>query len=86
MVVHVGRRLPGRVTRVKPFGLFVQLDGTLVEGVIPLAALPQGPYQPDARETCVASASCRFSVGMPLEVTVISADELRGRIEFVLAE
>lgn len=85
MASHVGKTYLGRMTRVKPFGLIVQLDDMLVEGVLPVDALPGGPYRPDARETSLISAEKTFSIGMPLQVKVSSTDELLGRIEFTLA-
>jgi len=85
MASHVGKVYLGRITRVKPFGLIVQLDDMLVEGVVPADALPGGPFQPDARETSLVGPGRSFSIGMPLQVKVTTTDELLGRIEFALA-
>ena len=84
MASHVGRELTGRITRVKPFGLLVQLDGMLVEGYLPTDTLPGGPYQPDPRETSLVGAARTFTIGMPLQVRVASTDEQNGRIELAL--
>jgi ribonuclease R len=84
MATHVGKTYLGRITRVKPFGLIVQLDDMLVEGVLPVDALPGGPFQPDARETSLVGPGSTFTIGMPLQVKVSSTDELLGRIEFTL--
>jgi ribonuclease R len=85
MATHVGKTYLGRITRVKPFGLIVQLDDMLVEGVLPVDALPGGPFQPDARETSMVGPGSTFTIGMPLQVKVASTDELLGRIEFSLS-
>ena len=85
MAGHVGREFTGRVTRVRPSGLLVQLDGMLVEANLPADALPDGPYQPDPRETSLVSASRSFTIGMPLRVRVASTDEQNGRVELALA-
>lgn len=85
MATHVGKTYLGRITRVKPFGLIVQLDDMLVEGVLPVDALPGGPFQPDARETSLVGPGGTFTIGMPLQVKVSSTDELLGRIEFTLS-
>jgi ribonuclease R len=85
MASHVGKTYLGRITRVKPFGLIVQLDDMLVEGVLPVDALPGGPFQPDARETSLVGPRSTFTIGMPLQVKVSSTDELLGRIEFTLS-
>jgi ribonuclease R len=85
MAAHVGRELSGRVTRVKPFGLLIQLDGMLVEGYLPADTLPEGPYRPDPRETSLVGPARTFTIGMPLKVRVASTDEQQGRIELALA-
>lgn len=86
MAGHVGQRYPARITRVKPFGLLIQLDGMLVEGVVPVDALGDGPFRPDARETSLVGPQRTFTIGMPLVAQVVSTDEGLGRIEFALAE
>jgi ribonuclease R len=85
MAARVGERHGGRVTRVRPFGLVVQLDDIAVEGTLPLDALPEGPYQADERETVLAGPGGTFTLGMRLEVRVAGADPLVGRIELALA-
>jgi ribonuclease R len=85
MAAHVGKVYPGRITRVRPFGLLVQLDDMRVEGVVPVDTLSGGPFQPDARETSLVGPGRTFTVGMPLSLKVASTDELLGRIEFALA-
>jgi ribonuclease R len=85
MASHVGKTYLGRITRVKPFGLIVQLDDMLVEGVVPVDALPGGPFRPDERETSLVGPGSTFTIGMPLQVKVSSTDELLGRIEFTMS-
>src|SRR4029079_12922229 len=41
MAAHVGATFPGRVTSVTRFGLFVALDGTGADGLIPVRSLGQ---------------------------------------------
>jgi ribonuclease R len=84
MVANVGKTFLARITRVKPFGLLVQLDDLLVEGVVPVDALAGGPFRPDARETSLVGATRTFTIGMPIQVKVVSTDEVLGRIEFSL--
>jgi ribonuclease R len=85
MASHVGRQFTARITRVKPFGLIAQLDGKLVEGVLPVDALPGGPFRPDARETSLVGKARTYTLGMPLQVRIVSTDEQLGRIELALA-
>lgn len=86
MAGHVGKQFQARVTRVRPFGLVAQLDGMLVEGVVPTDALSGGPFRPDARELSLVGKERTFTVGMPVTVKVASTDEQLGRIELSLAE
>lgn len=83
---RVGETFDAHVTRVRPFGLVVQLDATLVEGMLPAESLPEGPYRPDARETVLQGPVRSFAVGAALRVRLVSVDPAAGRIEFVLAE
>ncbi|PTL75633.1 ribonuclease R family protein [Vitiosangium sp. GDMCC 1.1324] len=85
MAAHVGREFTGRITRVRPSGLLVQLDGMLVEGNLPADSLPDGPYQPDPRETSLVGPKRAFTIGMPLRVSVASTDEQSGRVELAPA-
>jgi ribonuclease R len=55
-----------------------------VEGYLPADTLPDGPYQPDPRETSLVGAARTFTIGMPLQVRVASTDEQLGRIELAL--
>jgi ribonuclease R len=86
MAAHVGEHFPARVTRVRHSGLLLQLDGKLVEGLLPVDGLPGGPYQPDARETSLVGPQRTFTLGMPVQVRVVSTDEQHGRIELALVE
>ncbi|MCE9668486.1 VacB/RNase II family 3'-5' exoribonuclease [Myxococcus stipitatus] len=81
---QVGKEFPAHVVRVKPFGLVVQLDGMLVEGVLPAEGLPGGPFRPDARELSLVGKQKSYPVGMPVRVKVASTDEQLGRVEFGL--
>ncbi|NMO18881.1 VacB/RNase II family 3'-5' exoribonuclease [Pyxidicoccus fallax] len=84
MAARVGQQFPARVTRVKPFGLVAQLDGMLVEGVVPSEGLPGGPFRPDARELSLVGKERSFTIGMPVTVKVASTDEQLGRVELAL--
>jgi ribonuclease R len=86
MAKHVGEIHPARVTRIRPFGLLVQLDGSGAEGLVPFESLTGGPFRLDARETEASSQARRFVIGMPLTVKVVGADPALGRVEMALAE
>jgi ribonuclease R len=86
MAKRIGETFSARITRVRPFGLLVQLDESRIEGSIGVESLPDGPYQPDARETALSSAERSFPIGAAVRVSLASADPLQGRIEFRLVE
>ena len=86
MTAHIGESFSARIMCVRPFGLLAQLDATLAEGVIPPDALPDGPYQPDPRETAMVGPKRSFEIGMAVRVRIVSTDPVLGRIEFALAE
>ncbi len=82
---RVGETFAAHVTRVRPFGLMVQLDGTEVEGAVPGDALPGGPYRPDAGETALVGPERSFLLGAPLQVRLVATDPRLGRLELALA-
>jgi exoribonuclease R len=81
MARHIGTVHAARIVRVRPFGLLVQLDVSGAGGLLPFEALPDGPYQIDARETQAMSASRTFVIGMGVRVRVVAADASLGRVE-----
>ncbi len=81
----IGQAFPGRVTRVRPFGLQIQLDSTGFEGILPLDTLPDGPFVPDERSTRVQGRTTSYTIGSALRVRVVSADPSLGRVELALA-
>lgn len=83
---RVGEEFAGRVTRVRPFGLIVQIDECLVEGTIPVESLPGGPWRPDARETAMTGPARSFAVGHAVRVRLVASDPTTGRVEFGLVE
>jgi ribonuclease R len=79
---HIGEEFDAHVTRVLAFGLVVQLDASLVEGLLPLESLPGGPWE--ARPVHVESAERRLTLGMPVRVRVVATAPDLGRIEYAL--
>lgn len=84
MEEHIGEEFRARITRVLPFGLVAQLDASLVEGLIPLEALPGGPWQPD--EVTLRGPDREFTLGMAVTVKVVATDPPQGRVEYALVE
>lgn len=83
---HIGEVHEAHVVRVRSLGVVAQLDASLVEGLIALESLPDGPWQVDARELAARSAvGGELAVGMAVRVQVQSTDPAQGRISFTLA-
>ncbi len=86
MSKHLGEVVRARVTRMRPFGLVVQIDESGVEGLVPFDALPGGPYRLAARDTEARDADRTFAIGAALRVKIVLADPALGRIEMAWAE
>lgn len=79
---RIGEVFNGHITRIRPFGLVVQLEGSVAEGVVLNELLGKGPWKMNARETVLQGAEKSYSIGEPLTVRVSAADVSLGRIEF----
>jgi len=86
MAGRLGEAFAARVTQLRPFGVWVQLDGVLVEGAIPYESLPGGPFVVDARGGAAIGPGGRWEVGQALTVEVSQVDESLGRVEFALRQ
>lgn len=86
MEQHLGDDFPARITRILPFGLLAQLDGSAVDGLIPVEALGDGPWEADPRGVSMEGPGERFTVGTPVWVRVVAVDPDLGRIEYGLLE
>ncbi|MFP3939314.1 MAG: ribonuclease R [Thermoanaerobaculia bacterium] len=67
---RIGEAFRGHITGVQPFGLFVQLDGLYVDGLVPIRALSDDYYVHDpAAHRLVGSGRGRaFQLADPIEV------------------
>jgi ribonuclease R len=86
MSSRIGQQFEGNITAVRPFGLQVQLKGSLLVGTIPGDALPDGPYKLSEARREMVGPSRSFAIGMPVVVRVSAVDEMQGRIELDLLE
>ena len=85
MAGHIGETFAGTVSGVTRFGLFVAVAGG-VEGLLPLEALPGGPWEYDEAHLVLAEANGagRYTLGTELEVACAAADPVSGQIDFTL--
>lgn len=85
---HVGEVFSGVVCGCERFGLFVMLDDTCAEGLLPARALGGEWLEYDEdRMTLIGEESGRvWGLGTRVRVVVTETDVPRGRIDFALAD
>lgn len=84
MVDRQGESYDGVVTGVTNFGLFVQLNELMIDGLVHVTSLPNDYYQFDSsRQRMVGERSGRqFSLGDPMKVLVHRVDMETRKIDF----
>lgn len=78
---RLGEVFPGRVTGVQPFGLFVQLDGYYVDGLVPVRSLGDDyyVYESDSHRLVGDRTRQVFQLADPVEVELLGvSDRHRG--------
>jgi ribonuclease R len=81
---RVGAVFRGRISGVSRFGLFVNLDETGADGILPLRNLPQDFYELDERGHRVIGrrTGIQLRVGDIIDVKLLETDEVAGGIVF----
>jgi len=84
----VGTIFVGRITGVTRFGLFVRVEETGAEGLIPLRSLSDDFYIHDEARHCLTGRrhGRRFTLGDTAAVKLIEAEAVTGGLLFQLAE
>jgi len=88
MKSRLGELFEGVITGVVPFGFFVEIKETLVEGLVRATSLRDDDYifdEPAHRFVGVRTGKI-YRLGDTVRVRVLSVDEERGKIELTLAE
>ena len=85
---RVGSTFEGRIQGVTRFGLFVHLDDTGADGLLPISSLgPERFRLDDARHTLTGERSrTRYALGDDITVRLEEANPLTGGLVFALAE
>ncbi len=85
---RVGESFEGVVTGVTDFGLFVQLEGMQVDGLVHVATLGRDYYrfEEDRRALVGERSGQRFTLGDRLRVRVTRVDPSERKIDFELVE
>ncbi len=84
----VGTIFVGRITGVTRFGLFVRVEDTGAEGLIPLRSLADDYYIHDEPRHCLIGRRFgrRFTLGDTAAVALVEAEAVTGGLLFQLAE
>jgi len=85
---HVGEVFDGVISAVTGFGLFVELKGIYVEGLVHITSLPKDYYHfdPAAHRLVGEHSGQNFRLGDELVVRVVSVDLDDRKIDFELEE
>jgi len=77
---RVGDVFGGRVTGVTRFGLFVRLDDTGADGLVPIATLPADYYDHDEKRHCLVGRRTgrTWRLGETVEVRLVAAEPVTG--------
>ncbi|HEY6982952.1 ribonuclease R [Reyranella sp.] len=88
MAEHVGASFPGRVTSVTRFGLFLSLDGTGADGLLPIRSLGAEFFRhEEGRQMLIGERTGEsFGLGDRLRVKLVEADAATGGLLFELVD
>ncbi len=88
MAGRVGERFKGRITGVQPFGLFVQLEGAYVDGLLPIRTLGNDyfVYEAEAHRLVGERTGRVFQLADELEVDLVGVDLRHRGLDFRLAD
>lgn len=85
---HVGEVFSGVIMGCERFGLFITLDESCAEGLLPVRALGDEWFDYDEERMCLIGGSTGhvWQVGQHLAVRITHTDAARGHIDFSLPE
>jgi ribonuclease R len=88
LAARVGEILAGRITGVTRFGLFVRLEDTGADGLVPIATLPSDFYDHDERSHALVGRrwGAVYSLGERVRVRLVQAEALTGGLLLELVE
>ena len=83
---RAGETFSGRISGVTRFGLFIRLDESGADGLIPASTLPDDQYEHDEHaHALVGQREGRvYRLGAPVKVTLVEADPMTGSTLFAL--
>ncbi|HEV7503306.1 MAG TPA: ribonuclease R [Thermoanaerobaculia bacterium] len=83
---RTGETFKGRITGVQPFGLFVQLDGYFVDGLVPVRTMGDDfyRYEADAHRLVGEHKGRVFRLADPVEIVLVGASQKARGLDFTL--
>ena len=84
---RIGETFHGIVAGVAPFGLFVELDGLYIQGLVHISKLGRDyyDYKPETMSLVAERSGARFTLADSVEVVVEDVSVANGRIDLALA-
>ena len=84
---RIGEAFNGIVAGVTPFGLFVELDGLYIQGLVHVSKLGRDyyEYKPETMSLVAERSGARFSLAERIEVVIEDLSVTTGRIDLRLA-
>ena len=86
MSERIGATFAGAITGVQKFGVFVRLDETLAEGLVPARTLDEPFTYDPARQLLLGRRLTALALGDRVAVELIEADVLTGQLTFRLLD
>jgi len=88
MVGRIGRTFEGVVSSIVTSGFFVEVEGGMIDGMVPVSTMRDDEYRlsPDRLEWVGQYRKRRIGLGDRVRVRVRRADPDRGEIDFLLVE
>jgi ribonuclease R len=87
MMGRVGDLFEGVVSAITDFGMFVELDGTFIEGLVHISELPSDYYVFDSSGHVLRgrSSGTVFSIGQAVQIKVVNVSLDERKIDFSMA-
>jgi len=83
---RLGQTMTGRITSVGRFGVFVRLDETMADGLLPARRLPGGPFHTVEGRQRLEGNGVIYSLGDAVTVKLVEADPVQASVGFDLVE
>ncbi|MEJ5172349.1 MAG: ribonuclease R [Hydrogenothermaceae bacterium] len=81
----IGEEFDGIITGVMPFGIFVEIERYIIEGLIPVTSLPKNMKYDEANH-CFRSDKLRYRLGDKIKVKIVNVDEDTKKIDLDLVK